>query len=166
MPGLGDALAAIFEAEIGQIERFRSADQLARYSGVAPVEDSSGARNRRKNRSYGRRRLNKAFYLLALNQIRGRNKHPGSVEARRYYNKKLAEGKAPKHALRCLMRRLVDIIYAMMRDRSVYQVPQPRACSKTSEEVAYDRQADRDQSAEYHIAMSAGSATAMSLSEP
>lgn len=60
--------------------------------------------SRRKNRSYGRRRLNKAFYLLALNQIRGRNKHPGSVEARRYYNKKLAEGKAPKHALRCLMR--------------------------------------------------------------
>jgi transposase len=124
MPGLGDILAATLEAEIGDIKHFRSADQLARYSGIAPMEDSSGSRSRRKHRLYGRRRLNKAFYLLALGQIkRSSDGEPANAEARRYYEKKLAEGKTRKHALRCLMRRLVDIIYAMMRDRSVYRLP-------------------------------------------
>jgi len=124
MPGLGTVLAATMEAEIGDIGRFRGADQLARYAGIAPAEDSSGHRSRRRHRPHGRRQLNKAFYLLALGQIKGySNGRWGNPEARRYYERKLAEGKTPKHALRCLMRRLVDIIYAMMRDRSVYRMP-------------------------------------------
>ena len=95
MPGIGTVLAATFEAEIGDIANFPSADQIARLSGVAPAEDSSGTRRRKRHRQYGRRRLNKAFYLLALNQISRRpNGEWGNVEARRYYEKKLAEGKS------------------------------------------------------------------------
>jgi len=104
---------------------------------VAPVEDSSGTRRRRRHRQYGRRRLNKAFYLLALNQIKQRaNGKWGNAEAGRYYEKKLAEGKSKKHALRCLMRRLVDIIYAMMRDGSAYRMPgEPTAGASWWEET-------------------------------
>lgn len=125
MSGIGAVLAATFEAEIGPIERFQSADQLARYAGAAPADASSGTRKGNyKHRLYGRRRLNCALYRLALNQLRstrdGRYLNP---EARRYYERKLNEGKTPKAALRCLMRRLVDIIYALMRDRSAYRPP-------------------------------------------
>ena len=69
MTGLGNTLAGIFEAEIGQIERFDSADKLARYAGIPPAEKSSGKSKRKKHYIYGRRRLNQAFYTLALNQI-------------------------------------------------------------------------------------------------
>lgn len=126
MPGLGDVLAASLEAEIGAIERFASADKLARYAGVAPAEASSGSRKRHhRNKTYGRRRLNAAFYRLALSQIQcNRNGCYLNPEARRYYEKKLSEGKSSKAALRCLMRRLVDIIYAIMRDRSAYRLPE------------------------------------------
>ena len=124
--GIGDVLAATLQAEIGSSERFKSSDKLARYAGIAPADRSSGNSKRKKHCKYGRRRLNYAFYLLALNQIgsdrSGRLRNP---EARRYYEKKLREGKSPKTAIRCLMRRLVDIIYAMMRDRTSYKHPEP-----------------------------------------
>jgi len=125
MKGLGDILAATFEAEVGSVDRFASASKLARYAGVAPADHSSGSRGHKKHRIYGNRHLNRALYLLALSQIQatrsGRFLNP---EARRYYEKKIAEGKSKKAALRCLMRRLVDVIYAMMRDRSAYRLPE------------------------------------------
>lgn len=125
MGGIGDILAATLQAEIGSSERFKSPDKLARYAGIAPADRSSGNTKRKTHRKYGRRSLNYAFYLLALNQIgsdrSGRLRNP---EARRYYEKKIIEGKSHKTAMRCLMRRLVDIIYAMMRDRSVYVLPE------------------------------------------
>ena len=49
--------------------------------------------------------------------------------ARAYYLKKLAEGKTKKQAITCLKRRLCDIIYAMMRDKSEYVMPQPKEYS-------------------------------------
>jgi len=163
MPGLGDILAATLEAEIGDIERFRCADQLARYAGIAPVEHSSGSRSRRRHRPYGRRRLNKAFYLLALGQIkRCNNGYFSNPEARRYYERKLAEGKTPKHALRCLMRRLVDIIYAMMRDRSVYRMSMD-LLSPADEEVVAGRNENPHAA---QLQMLAAADTAMSLAEP
>jgi transposase len=125
MKGIGDILAATIQAEIGNIDRFDSPDKLARYAGIAPADQSSGNSSRKKHRKYGRRRLNFAFYLLALNQIgsdrSGQHRNPVAFG---YYHKKLGEGKSPKTALRCLMRRLVDIVFAMMRDRSAYSFPE------------------------------------------
>jgi hypothetical protein len=40
-----------------------------------------------------------------------------------YYNKKISEGKTTKQALRCIMRKLINIIYKMMRDKSEYREP-------------------------------------------
>ena len=47
----------------------------------------------------------------------GRDKNPIS---RAYYLKKVSEGKTKKEALTCLARRLCDLIFAIMRDRSIY----------------------------------------------
>ena len=79
-------------------------------------------------------RLNKAFYLLALNQIRGGNNTLGVLRLSRYYKKKLAEGKTS------LSDEAIGS-YQLYYDAwlCVYQEPQPRACSQTSEEVALPR---------------------------
>ena len=63
--------------------------------------------------------------MLAIQQIgTTRNGKPKNPAAYQYYQKKLNEGKSRKSALVCLQRRLVDIIYAMMRDKSAYKLPQ------------------------------------------
>jgi transposase len=125
MPGIGYKLAAKFIANIRNINRFSSSDKLARYAGLAPAEYSSGKSHKQNFKKYGNRDLNHAFYTLALQQIgsfrNGRIKNPVAYN---YYQKKLAEGKARKVALTCLQRRLVDIIYAMMRDNSAYKLPE------------------------------------------
>lgn len=170
MPGLGDILAATLEAQISDIKRFRSADQLARYAGIAPVEDSSGFRSRRKHLPYGRRQLNKAFYLLALGQIKKpADGKTGNAEARRYYEKKLAEGKTRKHALRCLMRRLVDIIYAMMRDCSVYrlaEMPEHISCRQPVLKEVVDAPAPIRAGIALHSRTAPRANVVISLSEP
>ena len=44
MPGMGTLLAATVVAEVGEIERFKSAKSFARYSGLTPSDRSSGGR--------------------------------------------------------------------------------------------------------------------------
>jgi len=125
MPGIGFKLAALFISNIKNIDRFESASKLARYAGLAPVEHSSGTSKNMGYKKYGCRDLNHAFYLLAFQQIGGtRNGKIKNPVSYKYYQKKLKEGKSQKVALTCLERRLVDIIYAMMRDRSAYRLPE------------------------------------------
>ena len=57
----------------------------------------------------GNRRLNHAIHMAAVTQIR--HKHS---QGRAYYDKKLAEGKTHKEALRALKRRISDAIYAAL----------------------------------------------------
>lgn len=125
MPGINYKLAAQFISYIKDIDRFDSADELARYSGIAPSQYSSGKSHNHNSKKYGCRELNNAFYMLAIQQI---GEYPNSSiknpVAYNYYRKKLKEGKSKNIAITCLKRRLVDIIYAMMRDRSAYELPE------------------------------------------
>jgi len=58
---------------------------------------------------------------MALTHIsRTRNGKDKNSVSRAYYLKKIAEGKTKKESLTCLSRRLIDLIYAVMRDRSIY----------------------------------------------
>jgi len=41
-----------------------------------------------------------------------------------YYQKKLSQGKTNKQALICIMRRLVNIIYGMMKNKTAYTMPE------------------------------------------
>jgi len=43
-------------------------------------------------------------------------------EAKRYYDKKRAEGKKHNQALRCLARHMVRVIWSMLRDNREYKV--------------------------------------------
>jgi transposase len=71
---------------------------------------SSGQRKIYRLSLRGNRRLNHAVHMAAITQIR--HKHS---DGRAYYQRKLAEGKTHKEALRCLKRRISDAIYARLR---------------------------------------------------
>ena len=58
----------------------------------------------------GNRRLNHAVHMAAVTQIRHRHS-----DGRAYYDRKLAEGKIPKEALRSLKRRVSDTIFTRGR---------------------------------------------------
>jgi transposase len=109
--GVGAVVAAKLLARTGPISRFRSADAFASYAGVAPIEVSSGDVVRHRLSRAGDRQLNYALHVIAITQIR--RDTPGKA----YYQAKRAAGKSHKEALRCLKRRLADIVYrTMIRD--------------------------------------------------
>ena len=105
LPGCAAVTAAKLLAEIGPIERFESDAQLARHSGVAPLEASSGRSQRHRLDRGGNRQLNAALYRIAIVQARH---HP---PARAYLARKIAEGKTPREARRALKRHLANVIY-------------------------------------------------------
>jgi transposase len=100
LPGCAAITAAKLLAEIGPIDRFKSDAQLARHGGVAPLEASSGRTQRHRLDRGGNRQLNAALYRIAITQARY---HP---PARAYLERKRAEGKSRREALRCLKRLL------------------------------------------------------------
>ena len=103
--GVGPVLAARFLGEVGDVRRFPSKHHFAAHTGTAPLEASSGQVVRHRLSRAGDRKLNHALYMMAMVQVR----RPSAGQA--YYRRKLAEGKSPKEALRCLKRRLSDAVY-------------------------------------------------------
>jgi transposase len=103
--GVGPVLAATFLGEVGDIGRFPSKHHFAAHTGTAPLEASSGQVVRHRLSRAGDRKLNHALYMMAMVQVR----RPSAGQV--YYQRKLAEGKSPKEALRCLKRRLSDAVY-------------------------------------------------------
>jgi len=108
--GIGPVNAGTVIGDTGDIARFPSRDHFAAYNGTAPVEVSSGNRKIYRLSLRGNRRMNHAIHMAAITQIR----HARS-DGRAYYDKKIAEGKTSKEALRCLKRQISDAIYARLR---------------------------------------------------
>jgi transposase len=118
--GIGELTAGKILARVGDITRFRSAAAFASYTGTAPIEVSSGDVVRHRLSRAGDRQLNYCLHVMATTQIRG--DHPG----RDYYLRKRAAGKGRKEALRCLKRRLSDVVYRqLLRDAQALQVASP-----------------------------------------
>ncbi len=107
--GVGPYVAATVKGEVGDISRFKNRDHFAAYNGTAPVEASSGPRKIYRLSRKGNRRLNHAIHMAAMTQV----SHPHSP-GRAYYDRKLAESKTIKEALRSLKRRISDVIYAAL----------------------------------------------------
>ena len=88
----------------------QNAHLAAAYNGTAPIEVSSGPRKVYRLSRRGNRRLNHAIRMVAVAQIRYRHS-PG----RACYDRKQAEGKTPKEALRSLKRRISDAIFTRLQ---------------------------------------------------
>lgn len=109
-PGIGVLLAAKFIGEIAGIDRFTSDAQLARLAGCAPIPVSSGRTDRHRLDPGGNRRLNSAFYMLAVIRI---SRDPRTAV---YLAKQRANGKTKREAIRSLKRHLVRRVYHLLHD--------------------------------------------------
>ena len=94
--------------DVGDVARFRSKAHFASWTGTAPIDASSGQQQRHRLSRAGNRRLNRVLHIMAIVQIRH------DTEGRAYYRRKLATGKTPMEALRCLKRRLSDVVFRQL----------------------------------------------------
>jgi len=108
--GVGPVIAGTVIGDVGDVARFPGRDHFASYNGTAPVEVSSGNRKIHRLSLRGNRRINHAIHMAAITQLR--HKHS---EGRAYYDKKVAEGKTCKEALRSLKRKVSDAIFARLQ---------------------------------------------------
>ena len=109
LPGCGVLTAAKLVAETAGVERFQSDAKLALHAGAAPLDASSGRQQRHRLNRSGNRQLNCALHRIAIAQ--GRHHPP----ARAYLERKQAEGKSRREALRCLKRHLARTVYNTLR---------------------------------------------------
>lgn len=114
--GVGVKLSSRLTGEIGDINRFNNESQLAVYCGVACVDDDSG--KKKSTRSvYKANTICKATMIeIAGCTIRY------NAESMTYYAKKRAEGKKHNHALRCLARQLIKVIFRILKEDRDYIV--------------------------------------------
>ena len=114
--GVGVKLSSRLTGEIGDINRFNNESQLAVYCGVACVDDDSG--KKKSTRSvYKANTICKATMI----EIAGCTIRYNS-ESMTYYAKKRAEGKKHNHALRCLARQLIKVIFRILKEDRDYIV--------------------------------------------
>ncbi|QBJ67955.1 IS110 family transposase [Bacillus anthracis] len=125
MPGIELVTASALIAEIGDVRRFPNANKLARFAGIAPVYFGSGGKGKTHKSKQGNRALHALFYNLAVQQVQVAkgSKMPRNPVFHAYYQKKLKEGKTKGQVLVCIMRRLVNIIYGMMKHKTAYELP-------------------------------------------
>jgi transposase len=107
--GVGPVIAAMCIGFTGDVRRFATSDRFAAYTGTAPVEVSSATHKVFRLSRRGNRRLNHAIHMAAVTQLRHAHS-PG----RGFYDRKVAEGKSKKMALRALKRRISDVIYRQL----------------------------------------------------
>jgi transposase len=93
----------------GDVRRFANRDQFAAYNGTAPIEHSSAGRVVHRLSRRGNRRLNHAIHMAAICQIRQTNS-----EGRVYFDRRVAEGKTKKEALRALKRHVSNAVYRQL----------------------------------------------------
>jgi transposase len=108
--GIGPSGAARLLVEVGDITRFPSKAHFASWTGTAPIDASSGDRVRHRLSRGGNRQINRTLHLMAVVQLRN------PTEGRAYFDRKVADGKSSMEAMRCLKRRLSDVVYRQMID--------------------------------------------------
>jgi transposase len=108
LPGVGPVVAARIIADVGDVARFADRNRFASWTGTAPLDASSGEQIRHRLSRAGNRKVNHMLHIVATSQIRLDT--PGRV----YYRRKLAAGKTPMEAMRCLKRRISDAVYRQL----------------------------------------------------
>jgi hypothetical protein len=125
MAGIDVVSASQMLSCIGDVRRFPTAAKLARYSGIAPVTYASGQKSTQYSNQRGNRELNSLFYMLAVRVTSpiGPNNKIINGFFYDYFHRKQAEGKTKRQALKCVERRLVNIIWTMLTYGEEYVNP-------------------------------------------
>jgi len=116
VPGVGANLAPIILAEIGDIGNFDKPSKLIAFAGTDPTESQSGNKlsSNDKTSKRGSPYLRHAIYIASLVAI------SNEPELRSYYDKKINEGKHHFVALASISRKLLTIIYFILKENRDY----------------------------------------------
>ncbi len=106
--GLGVLTAATLIGHTAGAERFPTDSHFARQAGVAPIPVSSGRKDRHRLHRGGDRQLNRALHTIAVTRARI------DPQTRAYLERKRAEGKSNREALRCLKRHLARQVHRLL----------------------------------------------------
>jgi transposase len=114
VPGVGDKLARTLIADLPELGRL-GRRQIAALVGVAPINRDSGTMRGKRTTWAGRAKVRSVLYMAALVASRHNPILAG------FYQRLLAAGKAKKSALTAVMRKLLTILNAILRDRRPWQ---------------------------------------------
>jgi len=106
--GLGVLTAATLIGRTAGAERFPTDAHFARHAGVAPIPVSSGRKDRHRLHRGGDRQLNRALHVIAITRARI------DPQTRAYMERKRAEGKTNREALRCLKRHVARRVHRLL----------------------------------------------------
>ena len=115
LPGAGSALAPVLLAALGsQRDRYDSADEVQKHSGIAPVTETSGKKKWVHFRWACAKFLRQSFHEWAGHTI------GHSVWARAYYQQQRERGNDHHAAVRALAFKWIRIVFRCWKDRVVY----------------------------------------------
>jgi transposase len=116
IPGVGKITAMTFATEIGDISKFSSAKKLVGFVGIdSKIRQSGTSLNIKGHISKrGNRIIRKTLYVAALTAIQ----RPSLF--RDFYQKKLSEGKAKNVCIVAVMRKMIHVIYAVLKRQSPF----------------------------------------------
>lgn len=119
---MGPILGAELVAAAGDLNGYADPGRLASAAGLVPVPRDSGRRtgNLHRPMRYSRK-LRRVFYLSAAASMMREGPN------RDFYLKKRSQGLKHVQALIALARRRVDVLWALLRDRRVFQNAPPAA---------------------------------------
>lgn len=120
-PGAGLVTVETILAELGDCRRFRNADAVVAYAGLNPGVRSSD------NKRYDLKLTKKGPPLLRWILIQLAHRVKRSTARWRYVYEKIQRRAGKKKATCAVARRLLLVIYAMLRDGQAYQAPAQQA---------------------------------------
>ena len=128
IPGVGFISAVTILTEIGNFEGFLKPKQLVAYFGIDPSVNESGKFKSDKDKisKRGTRFGRRALYAVALASIRtNRNGEANNKILLDYYKNNL-NGKKKKVALVAIMHKLINYIFAILRNQKEYEQRLPK----------------------------------------
>jgi len=105
LDGIGVVTAAQILAEVAGSDGFATEAKMAAWSGIAPLDASSGRQQRHRLNRGGNRRANRAVHTMITTQLRHRG------EAADYITRRIQEGKTRKEAIRAAKRYAIRRIW-------------------------------------------------------
>ena len=119
LPGAGDALAPRLATAFGSDRnRYSSAEEIQRFSGIAPVTESSGKRHWVHWRMACPKFLRQTFHEFAAASLKK------SLWARAYYQQRRQQGASHHAAVRALAYKWIRVLYRCWQNRTPYNEAQ------------------------------------------
>jgi len=127
IPGIGEYTACVLLSEIGSIDKFSKPKQLVAFFGLDPGVSQSGSYNRKNNKisKRGSPYVRTILHMLAkANVYSNRNREYPNPVMRDYFEKKIVD-KPYKVVMCAVMRKMVQIIFAVLRDQKPFELRTP-----------------------------------------